>query len=136
MDEARARAERARRRDPDDEAAVRRARAEALRSRPAASLLFIGGPRQGDELRIEPGSGPLTVGRSRAAEVFVADPWLARRSFALSYEDERVRVEQLGSRNGCYVNGVLIRGPRFLEEGDELRMGQTVLVVSYGAAAR
>ncbi|MEA2449482.1 MAG: hypothetical protein QOG63_1414 [Thermoleophilaceae bacterium] len=39
-------------------------------------------------------------------------------------------VEDSGSTNGTFVNGVIIRGPRSLRDGDQVQIGATTLVVA------
>jgi pSer/pThr/pTyr-binding forkhead associated (FHA) protein len=37
-------------------------------------------------------------------------------------------VEDLGSRNGTYVQGVKVTSPMRLSDGDEIRLGSVVLI--------
>lgn len=72
----------------------------------------------------EPGKGPG----------FPLDPYMSRRHVLFEISGDRVRVEDLGSSNGIYVNGHRIRNQE-LHSGDELRAGRTVLRVTIEAGA-
>ena len=71
----------------------------------------------------------MTVGRSRACDLFLADGRASRRQ-ARFYRDEEntLFVEDLGSLNGSLCNGELINS-RVLKEGDVLCLGSTEFVV-------
>jgi pSer/pThr/pTyr-binding forkhead associated (FHA) protein len=43
-------------------------------------------------------------------------------------DDDRVIVEDLGSHNGTYVNGVRLIGKAELADGDQLLLGRTALM--------
>ena len=42
----------------------------------------------------------------------------------------RAVIEDVGSRNGCRVNGIYIKGPTELVDGDRIRLGTQELVLS------
>lgn len=65
---------------------------------------------------------------------------VSRHHCVLDVNPPYVTVRDLGSRNGTYVNGAVLRGPdaaRELADGDEIRLGGAVLRVSVtGGRAR
>jgi pSer/pThr/pTyr-binding forkhead associated (FHA) protein len=82
---------------------------------------------------------PALIGRGAGAEVSVDDSWVGQFQCILDREGDRVRVLDLGSRNGTFVNGVRIQRVELLP-GDVLTVGRTDFVVQYerirdGAAA-
>src|SRR5512140_2178718 len=81
------------------------------------------------------GTSRILVGQSPACELRVQDPALSRRHAALEPVGGRLRLTDLGSTNGTYVNGVLVLAA-FLQGGEELRMGGTTFLVERGAAPR
>lgn len=93
-------------------------------------------------LRIEPPGGDawerecpdasLTFGRGTGADVVVNDNSMSRRHGQILTEDGRWFVEDLGARNGTFVNGQRIDGRRQLVPGDVIEMGATL--VRIGAA--
>jgi pSer/pThr/pTyr-binding forkhead associated (FHA) protein len=75
-----------------------------------------------DELEI----GRHATGAGRLAE----DEEISRRHARISHETTgNYAIEDLGSSNGTFVNGLRIQSPRVLEEGDSIETGATTLVV-------
>jgi len=79
-------------------------------------------PVQGAERRVGPGH---TVGRAEA-DIALADPDVSRRHAQFHQVDAGIGVEDLGSRNGTFVNDQRISGITTLSEGDRVRFGNTV----------
>jgi pSer/pThr/pTyr-binding forkhead associated (FHA) protein len=71
------------------------------------------------------------IGRDAAAEVRLEDSWVGHYQCIIDEEEGRLRVLDLGSRNGTFVNGVRIRRTE-LRPGDTLTVGRTDFVVQYG----
>jgi hypothetical protein len=73
-------------------------------------------------------SAPLTVGRSGQNDVAVdGDEFASARHVRFEPRRDGVWVQDLGSTNGTYVNGVRIDGARRLAPGDVVRVGETDL---------
>lgn len=70
---------------------------------------------------------PAVIGRSAEAEVVVADQMVSRDHARLSFEQGALFIEDLGSNNGTYVDGFLIREPTRLESGSEVVVGHTTI---------
>ncbi|HEY1357468.1 MAG TPA: FHA domain-containing protein [Thermoleophilaceae bacterium] len=79
-------------------------------------------PIEGAERRIAPGN---TVGRA-GADVELVDPDVSRKHATFHQVDSGIGVEDLGSRNGTYVNDEKITGIATLADGDRVRFGNTV----------
>jgi pSer/pThr/pTyr-binding forkhead associated (FHA) protein len=95
---------------------------------PGPSLRVVAGPAAGASLPL--GDEGLVVGRAEAeAGKLGDDPELSRRHARFFRQDDRVLVEDLGSRNGTFVNGARIGGPTVLRSGDEVSLGATTLAV-------
>jgi signal transduction histidine kinase/ActR/RegA family two-component response regulator len=96
-----------------------------LGDREGARLLVVAGIGIGRKLVIREG---LVLGRSSDCELVLDDPELSRRHarFA-SGEPGTYVVEDLGSRNGTWVNGTRIGAPVKLAFGDRVQVGRTVL---------
>ena len=100
--------------------------AEKLRAARAAQegstrpvLICVEGPLAGQEFEIPPGG--LVVGRE--GHVRVSDEFLSRRHFeVVRDEDGTIRVRDLGSRNGTFLNTLPARNTR-VQPGDEIRAG-------------
>lgn len=105
-----------------DEAMAARARAQRT-TQPAAIarvvLICVEGPLAGQEFEIP--QGGLVVGRE--GHVRVPDEFLSRRHFEVARDEEGViRVRDLGSRNGTFLNTLPARNTK-IHAGDEIRAG-------------
>lgn len=69
----------------------------------------------------------LTIGRSAACEVQLSSALVSRRHARLTLTHLGVTVEDLGSRNGVYVNSVRVIGSARLKSGDRLAIGDELL---------
>lgn len=76
----------------------------------------------------------LTFGRV-GCDVLVGDPDVSRRHAILRSHGAGIAIEDLGSRNGTFVNGRRIHGLTELRQGDELRLGSSVWRVAASATA-
>ncbi|HEV8550261.1 MAG TPA: FHA domain-containing protein, partial [Polyangiaceae bacterium] len=70
----------------------------------------------------------LTIGRSAACEVQLTSGLVSRRHARLTLSHLGVTIEDLGSRNGVYVNAVRVIGSARLKPGDKLAVGDEMLV--------
>jgi DNA-binding NtrC family response regulator len=76
----------------------------------------------GAELGLLKPEVPLTIGRAEPSELRINDPRLSRLHARFLLSDNRITVEDLGSKNGSWIAGRRIE-KAFLEIGDELRLG-------------
>ena len=88
-------------------------------------LIIIQGPGKGR--RIEPLDTGLVVGRQQGLELTLDSAAVSRRHARLSWEGERVYVEDLGSSNGTFINETRITERQPLWPGDTLRIGASVI---------
>jgi phosphoserine phosphatase RsbU/P len=71
----------------------------------------------------------MAVGRSSAAELcFPDDAGLSRQHFAFASEGEDWTVEDLGSKNGTFVNNIPLKARLILKPGDRITAGHLVIV--------
>ena len=91
------------------------------------ALLALFGPKQG--LRI-PLVGSLTLGRGATVDLQLVDGKVAREHCRIDATGARAMIEDLGSHNGTYVNGEVISRPTPVAEGDEIMVGDTLLLVA------
>lgn len=73
--------------------------------------------------------GDTLIGRSPECRVSIEDPLVSRQHARVRLlPDGTALFDDLGSRNGSRVNGVLVREPLQLKDGDRLRIGTQELV--------
>lgn len=79
--------------------------------------------------RVELQEGEATLGRSRGCTVTLRDPSASRNHAMLVVQPGDVRVRDLESSNGTYVNGERLDGERPIADGDRITIGETEIVV-------
>ena len=90
---------------------------------------MIEGTERGRRLSVD---GELLLGREAPEDEgrLGDDPEISRRHARVWCEnDGQLRIEDLGSANGTFVNDERIDTPRALEPGDVVRVGKTVMQV-------
>lgn len=92
----------------------------------APVLEIIEGPAAGTTFDV---TGFVELGRDPAAGIAVEDVEISRRHARLGPSTRGVTVEDLGSRNGTYIDGQPVQGVRELLPGQELRAGVTVFAL-------
>ncbi|MGH2378841.1 MAG: FHA domain-containing protein [Candidatus Limnocylindria bacterium] len=81
-------------------------------------LTETSGERRG---RMHPlGEQPLTIGRAAESDVVVMSAEASRRHARITWDGDRHVVEDLGTKNGTFVNGTRVGEPTALREGDEV----------------
>ena len=92
--------------------------------RPLA-LRFISGKYQGGEFPVTPNK-QIIVGRSSDLDMVLVEEMVSRKHARISYDDDQVIIEDLGSTNGTFVNGEKIKRTQ-LKEGDRVLIGTSIL---------
>lgn len=82
----------------------------------------------------EVGDAPLIVGRDDRAEIQVLDQGISRRHAEIFRMGEMYFIRDLDSRNGTYVNEERVK-EELLRDGDEVRIGSTILLFEDVSAA-
>jgi len=73
-------------------------------------------------------SSQLTIGRGRQNDIAVgSDEYASARHARFEPRQDGVWVQDLGSTNGTFLNGVRLDRPRRLAQGDIVRVGETDL---------
>ncbi|MDB5351340.1 MAG: signal transduction histidine kinase [Planctomycetota bacterium] len=98
-----------------------------------ASLFVIQGADQGTRFELK--ARPMALGRDGSNPIRLHDNEVSRRHAEVrQVEEGGFRVVDLGSANGTFVNGRQIDQTP-LRPGDQLRIGQTVMLFSEGGTA-
>jgi pSer/pThr/pTyr-binding forkhead associated (FHA) protein len=74
--------------------------------------------------------GQFLIGRTPECQLSLDDPLVSRRHAILMIEADGVFVQDLGSRNGVFVNGARAELRTRVSEGDVIRIGTQELVLS------
>ncbi|HSO53234.1 MAG TPA: FHA domain-containing protein [Actinomycetes bacterium] len=72
-------------------------------------------------------AGGVTIGRGQDADLVLADELVSRRHARVAPRGSGAVVEDLGSRNGTFLNGDGIHGLTRMEPGDQLQLGVTLV---------
>ena len=94
----------------------------------AGRLVVVTSPTlpEGEERRLD--SSPLTVGRGSQNDVpLERDEYASARHARIEPRRDGVWLEDIGSTNGTYLNGVKLTRARKLTAGDVVRIGETEL---------
>ena len=90
-----------------------------------AQLVLTAGERE----QIYTFSEEAVIGRGSAADVSIPDPSISRRHALARVEGKTLVLEDLGSANGTYLNGNVVRSATRAEHGDTLKVGAVELEV-------
>jgi pSer/pThr/pTyr-binding forkhead associated (FHA) protein len=93
-------------------------------------LRFTDGPLAGREVEV---ASALVLGR-QATDLVIQDAQVSRRHASVRPAGDALEVEDLGSRNGTWVNGARIAGAVRLAPGDRVRVGDTIFEVEAAPA--
>lgn len=91
-----------------------------------ARLIVKRGPNPKQEYSLN--REEVTIGRSSINVVAIADPEVSRRHACIKWDDGSAIIEDWGSTNGTFVDDRRISSPTALQNGDEIRLGETILL--------
>ena len=81
------------------------------------------------------GANPIVLGRGPTATVRLPDDYCSREHGRFVAREGDLYVEDAGSRNGIFVNGERVLMDQKLSDGDEVRLGRTVVQIRRAAGA-
>ena len=89
-----------------------------------ASLVMVAGPALGE---VYPLAGDVVIGRDPAATLVIDDAAVSRQHVRVVERDGIHFIEDLGSANGTFIDGVRITSSR-IENGDRIQLGPRVVL--------
>src|SRR5258708_4497696 len=95
------------------------------------AVLALSGARRGEKHEIV---GELVIGRATECSIAIADPNLSRHHARFVCDAAALVVEDLGSRNGTFVNGKRVARTT-LSDGDIVTIGGSEFRVQIAGAA-
>jgi DNA-binding winged helix-turn-helix (wHTH) protein len=81
-----------------------------------------------NHLDVELAEGENVLGRTRNASVWVDSTSVSRRHARIQVEGGMARLEDLGSKNGTFLNGERVSEAVELTDGDNIRLGSVAIV--------
>jgi hypothetical protein len=93
-----------------------------------AKLVVVGGDVGSAEIPLKL---PVTIGRSRDVTLTLPHPLVSRRHCEIFESDGRLRVRDLGSRNGTYVANIRVEEEEWLSSGELLTIGNVTFRAVY-----
>ncbi len=71
-------------------------------------------------------SGSTRLGRGKENDVVLPDPFASNHHAVIHLRNGQYWLEDLGSRNGTYLNGLLLTRPAVLANGDQIKVGDVI----------
>lgn len=91
----------------------------------ALKLRFVAGKYEGGEFRLPP-EGEVLIGRGAELPVVLAEDMVSRKHAKLTIRGDLVKIEDLGSTNGTFVNGERVKSAE-LKAGDRILIGTSIM---------
>jgi len=91
----------------------------------AAYLVVLAGSNVGEMYKVE--KDRTVMGRGDKVDIRLVDEGISRVHAAVVREDERVFLEDMGSTNGTFCNGVRVQR-QDLADGDKILLGSTTIL--------
>jgi predicted Zn finger-like uncharacterized protein len=111
---------------PDDTGSFNFSTVPSLPENQRLSLAITDGPDAAKIFRLD--KPRVTIGR-QSADILLNDRETSRQHAAFEVRDGHFFVQDLGSRNGTYVDGQRIDGEREISDKSEFRLGATTLML-------
>jgi len=100
----------------------------AVATGPATRIVATQGPHAGQAFEIN--ADLMTIGREAVHPIaLVNDMGVSRTHAQITRQGDQTLIEDLGSTNGTYVNGVRISAPTPIKPGDTLQLGASLFRV-------
>src|SRR3972149_9426400 len=96
-------------------------------------LIAQTGPNQGERWPLQ--RDQLLIGRGAECDIAIPDRQISRHHARLRRTPQGSLIEDLGSKNGTYVNGARITTPTVLQDGDVIQVAfsMELMFVAYDA---
>src|SRR3954454_4025560 len=94
--------------------------------RDRAYLVVLAGASVGEMYKIE--GDKTVIGRGQKAQIRLLDDGISREHAQLVLLNERIVLQDLGSTNGTYCNGLKVEANKELVDGDKILVGSTTIL--------
>jgi ABC-type multidrug transport system ATPase subunit len=89
-------------------------------------LILQEGPAPGHEFELT--GADVVIGRAPSVDFVISQSSVSGRHALISRQMGQYTIEDLNSTNGTYLNGRRLQSPQPLNHGDEIRLGQSILL--------
>ncbi len=90
-------------------------------------LTMRSGPAPGKSFPLE--QEEVFLGRDLSNDIPISDPEISRRHARFLMRADGIVIEDLGSTNGTFINGMRVSAPQVLHSGDVITFGENIVVV-------
>ena len=94
--------------------------------RDRAYLVVLAGASVGEMYKID--NFKTVIGRGQKAQIRLLDDGISREHAQLVVMKDRIVLQDLGSTNGTYCNGLKVEGNKELVDGDKILVGSTTIL--------
>jgi predicted component of type VI protein secretion system len=94
-------------------------------------LVMSQGPQPGHTFMLD--QDFVTLGRDPSNDIVISDPQISRQHARLRRQGNVMMIEDAGSTNGTFVNGMRLIGPHTLVDGDVISLGDAATLIYHGA---
>lgn len=94
---------------------------------PEFQLVMRAGPTPGKAFPVSGDS--FTIGREPGNGIVINDPEISRKHSRMWLQGTTYSIEDLGSTNGTFVNGVRLNAPHALRPGEVVALGEQISLV-------
>lgn len=91
-------------------------------------LIVKQGPQAGQQFPLAAGQNILGRSRQHGATIVLTDPKVSRKHASIVKEGDHFVLSDIGSRGGTLLKGLPLTGSQPLQDGNEIKIGDTVLV--------
>ncbi len=106
---------------------------EILQHDEVAMLILQRGGQGSQRWRLD--KPQMIIGRLPDCDIILPDRQVSRRHARIFRQDDTYFIEDLGSKNGTWVNGQPLTGTRRLEDGDEIQIALRFKLAFVGSGA-
>jgi hypothetical protein len=94
-------------------------------------LVMSQGPQPGHTFMLD--QDFITLGRDPSNDIVISDPQVSRQHARLRRQGNVMMIEDAGSTNGTFVNGMRLLGPHTLVDGDVISLGDAATLIYHAA---
>ncbi len=96
-------------------------------------LVMTRGPQPGQTFLLD--QDQVTLGRDPGNAIVINDPQVSRQHARITRQGDLMVIEDAGSTNGTFVDGMRLTGAHTLSNGDVIGLGDLVTLTHYGHGA-